>query len=352
MKNFDFPTNEDVINNFREIDLKTKNYLFDLWLINISKDIRDILNNDLAILCYWSDWRLERTNKNKSSLDLIVCNSNPNITKLQIDEIISSLVQNTQWIVEKIIYNEYENWEIITFEDEYKVWEWIWVLQVDSEYIDILNYEDDLYKYKNKYFPDRLIDSFFIWWNIEVYKLFKEKLFTDIINKSWFLKKYKWDIKSYYKEEFIFWKDHRWWEDNFDFEWETWIIRYDWVNNYWFKHWPLRALQYKVIELFLSLIITTKDINIMNEFPIDIKSRLLFLKKNNKISNLSESEIKDIVNLYLYFRDQNLLINYIYKNTNVNNKVILRTNTEGEFVIDKNFNKNKINNFYQLFKKL
>jgi len=353
----DFFDNENTLKFFRKNNLDELKDSIELWSYGLPEDISNFIKNKIAITCYWSDSRFDRFNDSESSVDLLICNtSNKSVESIQF--LIKELVEKTNNLTYDNSYLENfneETWEEVWIEDEIDVWSNISKIQINNKYIDILNSDDDLHKYKWKYFPDRLIDSYFIWWNLDILNDFKVNMMNDIINSWWWKKsifwKFKKDIKKYYQEDFIKWKNHRDWDDIFNLE--KWIIRFDWENFFWFKHWPLRSLQYKLIEGFLKLAFQKKDKFLIKDFPFDVNWRLKFLKENNCLDNLSELEISTLNNLYTKFKNFNLDLEMAFKH-NVYFNAFKKWEKNWEFFINSNnlnIIKSDLEKFIELFKK-
>ncbi len=348
-----FFDNELVLKHFRKSHLDTMSDIIQLWLYNVSNRVANIINNDLAISCYGSDSRFDKLNNWESSIDLLICNNNSELLDEDIRDIIKEVVYKNKWVIEDNSYFEiWNNWEIYEIEDNIEIWKNIDSIQIDWEYIDVLHNQDELYKYKWKYFPDRLLDAYFIWWNKEILEKFKLQMLEDIILDNSIFKKFKKWIKNYFKQDYIKGKNHR---NNllasFNLDEKWWIIRFDNKNYYGFKHWPLRALQYKLVELFLKLIIEKKDKNIIKDFPFDISWRIEFLF-NNWMIKLTKDESIQIVELYTYFKELNIKLERLFNYENYSVKNIFRTGIQWEFNIFWWENKEKIERFIELFNKI
>jgi len=353
MLNRDPFDNETTLRHFRKSDLDSMSYFIELWLFNVSNKIRNIINSDIAITCYGSDSRLDKWNREKSSIDLLICNNNNELVHEDILNIIKEIVSKNTWIIEDNSYFEiWDNGEMYEIDDSIELWNNIEKIQIDPEYIDILSQWDELYKYKWKYFPDRLIDAYFIWWNKKILESFKKEMLDNIINDSSILKKYKKWIKNYYKQDYINGKNHRNWLEKTYSLWERWwLIKFDNEKYFWFKHGPLRALQYKIIELFLKLVIDKKDSNLINNFPFDMKWRLEFLF-NNDLLDLNLNETKDILEIYIYFKELNIKLERLLNIENFNINTIDRLEGKGEFYLIWSEYNIKLSRFSQLFNKI
>lgn len=354
--NFFDKVNDNAIKQFKKYHLDNIRESFLLSLFNIPRDVFNIINNDLAICCYWSDSRLDKSNNQEWSIDLLVCNNNIDLSNDDIRWIIRDVIDNSRWIVEDNSYVEiWNNWEIYTIEDDIEVWKIVSYLQLDPEYIDILSIGEDLYKYNNKYYPDRLIDAFYIGWNEDILKTFKYNMLEQILNNPSILKKFRKWIKNYFNNDYIFWKNHRnWLDDNYFFNDQGWymLIKYDNFDYYGFKHWPMRALQYKIIQKLLELIISSKNISIIDNLPFDIEWRLNFLVNNNAIE-LTTNELDELNKYYNYFKDFNMRLSSLNKNKDLVSKDIIRsTSDNNSFIFYWNWLQEKLKSFYNLFVKL
>lgn len=356
--NGDFFNNENILKFFRKNNLDELRNSIELWSYELPENISNFIKNKIAITCYWSDSRLDRSNDSESSVDLLICNtSNKSVELIQF--LIKKLVEKTNGLTYDNSYLENfneETWEELRVEDEINIWSDISKIQINNQYIDILNLGDDLYKYKWKYFPDRLIDSYFIWWNPEILNDFKVGVMNGIIvswdNKKSIFWKFKKNIKNYFNEYYIKWKNHRNWDDIFNLE--KWIIRFDWENCFWFKHWPLRALQYKLIERFIQYSIDEKDPEIIKDLPFDVNWRLNFLNENSCLDGLSEIEMCDLYNIYTKFKNFNLDLEMAFK-YDVNSNTFKKWGKNWEFFInsnDLNIIKLDLEKFIELFNKL
>jgi len=349
----DFFDNENVLKQFRKSALDEMQDYIQLWLYNVSKDVSDIVMNDLSITCYWSDSRFDRSNNTSSSIDLLVCNNNLEINSNEVREAIKEVVNKNKWIIEDNSYmEEWADGEYYMVEDSINVWKNIDYIQVEDEYIDVLDKWDDLHKYKNKYFPDRLLDAYFIWWNKQILEDFKLKMLDDIISNPSILTKFKKGIKNYYKDEFIIWKNHR--NDlleSFNLDENWWLVRFDNEDYYWFKHWPLRSIQYKLVELFLKLVIDTNNKDLIKTFPFDINWRIFFLF-NNKFFNLNKDESIEFIEIYTFFKDLNIKLESMFNYEKSTSENILRTDNIWEFKLNWPEYKIKLDRYLELFNKI
>lgn len=345
--------NEAVLRQFRKSHLDSMADIIQLWLYNVSDDVAKIVMNDLAITCYWSDSRFDRLNNSESSIDLLICNDNNDLLWEQIVEVIKEVVSKNKWIIEDNSYFEiWNDGEVYEVEDSIELWKNIDSMQVDPEYIDVLNKWEELYKYKGKYFPDRLLDAYFVWWNKKILERFKLKMLEDIISDKSIFKKFKKWIKNYFKQDYISWKSHRNnLLDSFILDDDWWVVRFDNENYYWFKHWPLRALQYKLTELFLQLVIDKNDKSIINSFPFDVSWRVEFLF-NNWMMELSKDEAIELIEIYTYFKELNIKLERLFNYESYNVDNIFRLNQSWEFNLVWVEFKEKLERFMELFNKI
>ena len=346
--------NESVLENFRKINLWNIKFYMEMWWMDLPKNLQKILD-EVSINCYWSDWRLEKSNSEVSSIDLLICNEKTEITEKDILDLINEIVEKNKWVIEKTSYLEIsEDFEVYEVEDEYRIWESISKLQINPLYIDILNSWDELYKYEKRYYPDRLLDSYNIWWNPDLLEEFKLQMMEDIISKKWkdrISVKFKNQNKKYFQEAYIKWKNHKWDENSYNFDDNSWIIKYDWEKHFWFKHWPIRALQYKITQEFLKLVEEKGDKNVVKEYPHNIKSRLEFLKINSNLL-INDDEINEIIELYRYFNNFTDKLRISFKYDKFLDEDIERIEKKWDFKINSKFFKNKIEKFILLFSKI
>lgn len=325
----------------------------------INSEIIDLLDKwYVALTCYWSDARLDKWNRWKSSIDLLVCNKSELVSSEEIKKLLKDFVEKTKDLVVDNTYHEFwTDGEVYQVQDEIPVWKEISTLAQNDYYIDVLNFTDDLYKYENKTFPDRLIDAYNIYGKTELLLEFKQKMLEDIIASPKILKDFRNDVKWYFREEIIRWKNLRKsLASHFDFDgyWEIWLLKYDWEDFFWFKHWPLRALQYKIIEKFIKLVIDRKDSSLVINFPFPIDKRMNFLLNNNSVWNLNTLEVEELVSIYKFFRDKNDEINFMYlsKKYSSNLRFIREFHSfifENEEYLE---TKSKLDRFVELFQKL
>ncbi len=346
--------NEKTLKYFRKLSLDEFKDAIEVWIFRTWEEVYEILTEDISISCYWSDSRFDKTNNSTSSLDLLVCNNNLDLSISDITAAVRFLVSQNIDCVYDNSYPEFnDDWTYEIIKDEIEVWKKLDILQIDDEYIDVLNKSEDLYKYKGKYFPDRLLDSYFIWWNQDILKSFKIRMLDDFINDNKILSKYKKWIKKYYNEEYISWKNHRSDLDNtFELTDKWWLIRFDWEQYFWFKHGPLRSLQYKIVELFLKLVIEKSDSSLVEMFPFDIEWRLAFLLEHNAIV-LRKEELIELLDIYTFFKDINTKLEALF-NTNIKSGINNIQNTETEWVYKllwDDFHL-KLNRYIEIFNKL
>lgn len=338
------------------IDIKDAIYLASH---EINSQIVDLLNSwDIVITCYWSDAKLDKWNRKKSSIDLLVCNKSDLVSSEEIKELLKDFIEKSKDLIVDNTYNEFwTDWEVYQIQDEIPIGKEISTLAQDDYYIDVLNFSDELHKYENKTFPDRLIDAYNIYWDSETLFSFKQKMLDDIISSPKILKDFKQDVKSYFKEETIRWKNIRKNQQNhfnFDLGRDFWILRYDRKDFFGFKHWPMRALQYKIIEKFISFVLDRKDSSLIRNFPFSIEKRLMYFKENKIISWITNVEYLEIIELYKFFRDLNERIYYMTLSTKYTTSLFYVDEIKAFMFKNYEYSKvsEKLDRFTQLFQKL
>lgn len=345
--------------SFIELSLSDIKDAIYLATYEINSKIVDLLNSwDLVITCYWSDAKLDKWNRKKSSIDLLVCNKSDLVSSEEIKELLKDFIEKSKDLVVDNTYNEFwTDWEVYQVQDEIPIGKEISTLAQDDYYIDVLNFSDELHKYENKTFPDRLIDAYNIYWDSETLFSFKQKMLDDIIGSPKILKDFKQDVKSYFKEETIRWKNLRKnYENHFNFDtwWDFWILRYDREDFFWFKHWPMRALQYKIIEKFISFVIEKQDSSLIKDFPFSVEDRLRFFIRNRLIEWITNFEYTELTELYKFFRDLNDTLFYMFISKKYDEDLFYDENKK-YFVVNWSkliFIKNSLDRFVELFKKL
>lgn len=302
--------NFDYKESFIKLNFDDIKNSIELASYEFNSKISDLLKSwDLVITCYWSDARFDKWNREESSIDLLICNKNELVSSSEVRDLLKEFISKSESIIfDNSSYEIWHDWEIYMVADEIKVGDYISRLAKDDYYIDVLNFSDELYKYENKTFPDRLIDAYNIYWDNKTLLSFKTKMLDDIIAQPKILKNFKNDVKSYFKDTTIKWENIRKrLNRHFDFENPTniWVVRYDKESYFGFKHWPMRALQYKIIEKFISYVVEKKDSSIISDFPFSIEDRLMYFKKNKLIEWMTWEEYWKLRDLYIFFRELN-----------------------------------------------
>lgn len=287
---------------------------FEMVWFEIKTKLHDLLNNwKIAICCYWSDWRLEKWNKKRWSMDLIVCTEDE-IDGQEIKNAITEFAWSVQWILFEQIYYEWEeNGNEYYVKEDLEIGNDLSVLSEGDLYIDVIKASDEKYRYNGRYFPDRLIDAFFLLWNNDIVKKFKLDLMKSIIEKKQILERFKEHVKTYFQEAYIRWKNQ--YEKKGlgnHFNLDSNFVYFDRNNYYAFKYWPIRALQYKVIEIFIKYWRKLKDERLILDFPQDINSRLDFFERNKVVNWFLDTDYEELKILYNFFRNLNTRIEIMY----------------------------------------
>jgi len=67
----------------------------------------------------------------------------------------------------------------------------------------------------------------------------------------------------------------------------------------------MRALQYKIIEKFISFVVEKKDSSLIKNFPFSIEERLIYFRNNKFKNSLSNDDYLELIELYKFFRELN-----------------------------------------------
>ena len=280
-----------------------------------SKLKRILENTDLVFCMYWSDWRIEKINTKQWGLDIIAyTKSLENIDIVQVRNALNELITQTIKSGDEILVSWYE-WELLV--NRFNTWDLIWRLNTDSLIIKWVN-DNDLYLFPDNNwimtYPDVIIDSIILFWKPNTLKAAKMRVATDFIsNPGKLLKDYFDSIKDYFKKKsLIDWRNLRWsnrqWnthhhllsEKTVFFNPEKWL--------YWFKYWPLRAIQYLLTYKTLEYISKIDSKSYLIEYSQPFQTSNIFDRRLEFISNIwvfehyNDSDYKRLTFIYNYFR--------------------------------------------------
>jgi len=269
---------------------KNLNWLKDFW-----KELNNIFSNDeflrnskdeFLLSTSWSDWRLSNLMSDKE------------------------IVLYHNWLSEDFIKylrdKVLEIWDVNVFEEK----------DVNSE--NILNRKTNLSK-TNAIWPSVLIDSYWLYWNNNIKYKVDSILYWKVQDNRKVLDDSKKKIRSFRKIAKT-WKNVLRWKEIVHFDIDSWVAYYDPDNFvYWFKMWPTRLVQMKIISEIISFLRkNNKDdsIDFLNKLPSSNKDRILFFK-DIWILNLSDWEMSELLELFPMFMLLSHKAQYNYKINNI-----------------------------------
>ena len=333
-----------------EITIQVPRYLRFI-LDEMDLKLNEILNNtDLVIWMYWSDWRIEKINTGKEWIELIWYTNDKSLLEIR-EEIVDALKELAEEGVKHFFSVMEEEWE--SWKEEWKTstevsW---WDIengvtiesnssQSISDYMKAMNvverlkpesldlkYIGDQRLYTGQrgwgrswldYYPDSVLDSEFLFWDLSTLIKAKTTMMKLIMNDKSIVKGYYDTIKPYFKERSVVGGHNEHWSKKKNNRhhhklWEN-MIYFDHENKlFWFKHWPIRAIQYMISYWFFCSL--SKIDGWLDKWPdfIEyatsltahdrIQKRIELVKKSWIFKNFDNLDFKRLKDIYDFFRD-------------------------------------------------